>query len=177
MESLADYNNNPGNLRPPKGVTYEGQIGVDDKGFAIFETPAAGRQALLSELAQLEGVPIDAAIEVAKLTRLAVLYIVKPVAQLFATIAGDALGGAPGFLGLGELFSVEGGLGVGRARPVFEFGYVALPTALRALISAGGGSWARPTQPIGTCTTSSSPRSASRRPPARPAGGTGKGQP
>ena len=54
---------------------------------------AAGRQALLSELAQLEGVPIDAAIEVAKLTRLAVLYIVKPVAQLFATIAGDALGG------------------------------------------------------------------------------------
>ena len=54
---------------------------------------AAGRQALLSELAQLEGVPIDAAIEVAKLTRLAVLYIVRPVAQLFATIAGDALGG------------------------------------------------------------------------------------
>ena len=35
--SLADYNNNPGNLRPPKGVTYDGQIGVDDKGFAIFE--------------------------------------------------------------------------------------------------------------------------------------------
>lgn len=54
---------------------------------------AAGRQALLSELAQLEGVPIDAAIEVAQLTRLAVLYIVRPVAQLFATIAGDALGG------------------------------------------------------------------------------------
>ena len=37
--------------------------------------------------------PIDAAIEVAKLTRLAVLYIVRPVAQLFATITGDALGG------------------------------------------------------------------------------------
>ena len=53
---------------------------------------AAGRQALLSELAQLEGVPIDAAIEVAQLTRLAVLYIVRPLAQLFATIAGDALG-------------------------------------------------------------------------------------
>ncbi len=53
----------------------------------------AGRQALLSELAQLEGVPIDVAIEVAQLTRLAVLYIVRPVAQLFATIAGDALGG------------------------------------------------------------------------------------
>jgi hypothetical protein len=53
---------------------------------------AAGRQALLSELAQLEGVPLDAAINVAELTRLAVLYIVRPVAQLFATIAGDALG-------------------------------------------------------------------------------------
>lgn len=53
---------------------------------------AAGRQALLSELAQLEGVPIDAAIQVAELTRKAVLYIVRPVAQLFATIAGDALG-------------------------------------------------------------------------------------
>lgn len=53
---------------------------------------AAGRQALLGELAQLEGVPIDAAIEVAQLTRLAVLYIVRPLAQLFATIAGDALG-------------------------------------------------------------------------------------
>ena len=50
MESLADYNNNPGNLRPPKGVTYEGQIGVDDKGFAIFETPAAGRQALVNDV-------------------------------------------------------------------------------------------------------------------------------
>src|SRR5487761_1992314 len=46
----------------------------------------AGRQALLSELAQLEGVPIDAAIEVAQLTRLAVLYIVRPIAQLLATL-------------------------------------------------------------------------------------------
>jgi hypothetical protein len=52
---------------------------------------AAGRQALLAELAQLEGVPLDAAIEVAELTRLAVLYIVRPVAQLFAIITGDAL--------------------------------------------------------------------------------------
>lgn len=54
---------------------------------------AAGRQALLGELAQLEGVPIDAAIQAAELTRLAVLYIVRPVANLFATITGDALGG------------------------------------------------------------------------------------
>lgn len=53
---------------------------------------AAGRQALMSELSQLEGVPLDAAIQVAEWTRMAVLYIVRPVAQLFATIAGDALG-------------------------------------------------------------------------------------
>ncbi len=52
---------------------------------------AAGRQALMSELAQIEGVPIDAAIQVAEVTRLAVLYIVRPVSQLFAIIAGDAL--------------------------------------------------------------------------------------
>lgn len=51
----------------------------------------AGRQALLAELRNLEGVPLDAAIEVAEVTRLAVLYIVRPVSQLFATIAGDAL--------------------------------------------------------------------------------------
>lgn len=66
-----------------------GQQAVDQ---AYAAGIAAGRQALLSELAQLEGVPIDAAIEVAQLTRLAVLYVVRPVAQLFATIAGDALG-------------------------------------------------------------------------------------
>jgi MFS family permease len=67
-----------------------GQKAVDD---AYAAGIAAGRQALLSELAQLEGVPLDAAIKVAELTRLAVLYIVRPVAQLFATVAGDALGG------------------------------------------------------------------------------------
>lgn len=50
MVSVAEYNNNPGNLRPPKGVTYEGQIGVDERGFAIFETPAAGRQALMGDI-------------------------------------------------------------------------------------------------------------------------------
>lgn len=66
-----------------------GQKAIDD---AYAAGITAGRQALLSELAQLEGVPIDAAIEVAQLTRLAVLYIVRPIAQLFATIAGDALG-------------------------------------------------------------------------------------
>ena len=38
MSTLAEYNNNPGNLRPPAGVKYDGQIGVDENGFAIFGT-------------------------------------------------------------------------------------------------------------------------------------------
>jgi hypothetical protein len=49
MTSVADYNNNPGNLRP-KGFTYKGQIGVDDRGFAIFENKDAGRNALLQDI-------------------------------------------------------------------------------------------------------------------------------
>jgi hypothetical protein len=50
MTSIADYNNNPGNLRPPKGLTYAGQIGVDERGFAIFENKEAGRNALIQDI-------------------------------------------------------------------------------------------------------------------------------
>lgn len=52
MTSLADHNNNPGNLKPPGGKAdfYKGQIGVDDKGFAIFETRDFGRKALVQDL-------------------------------------------------------------------------------------------------------------------------------
>lgn len=49
MTSVADYNNNPGNLRP-KGFTYKGQIGVDERGFAIFENKDAGRSALIQDI-------------------------------------------------------------------------------------------------------------------------------
>ena len=45
MGTIAQDYNNPGNLRPPKGVTYDGQIGIGDHGFAIFETPEAGKTA------------------------------------------------------------------------------------------------------------------------------------
>ena len=55
MSTLSDYNNNPGNLRPPKGVTYEGQIGVDDKGFAVFENKEYGQRALLNDVAHKLG--------------------------------------------------------------------------------------------------------------------------
>ena len=50
MSTLAEYNNNPGNIRPAKGVNYEGMIGVDDKGFAIFENPQFGKQALINDI-------------------------------------------------------------------------------------------------------------------------------
>jgi hypothetical protein len=49
MTSVADYNNNPGNLKP-KGFTYKGQIGLDDQGFAIFENKDAGRNALMQDI-------------------------------------------------------------------------------------------------------------------------------
>jgi len=48
--SRANYNNNPGNLRPPKGVTYDGQIGIDEKGFAIFENKDFGQRALVNDV-------------------------------------------------------------------------------------------------------------------------------
>lgn len=51
----------------------------------------AGRQALLGELGQIEGVSLDGAIAVAELTRLAVLYIVVPLSKLYATVTGDLL--------------------------------------------------------------------------------------
>lgn len=51
-ETLASYNNNPGNLRPPEGKTdfYKGQFAVDNKGFAVFETPEDGRNALIGDI-------------------------------------------------------------------------------------------------------------------------------
>ena len=41
--------NNPGALRPNK-IIYEGQVDVDADGFAIFETPEAGRRALIKQI-------------------------------------------------------------------------------------------------------------------------------
>jgi hypothetical protein len=50
MATIAEDYNNPGNLRPPKGVTYDGQIGIGENGFAIFETPEFGRKALINDI-------------------------------------------------------------------------------------------------------------------------------
>jgi len=50
MTTRAEFNNNPGNIRPAKGVKYEGLLGVDDKGFGIFESPEMGRKALEDDI-------------------------------------------------------------------------------------------------------------------------------
>lgn len=47
--SKAERYNNPGAIRPGK-MMYEGQVDVDDEGFAIFATPEAGRRALLNQI-------------------------------------------------------------------------------------------------------------------------------
>lgn len=39
-------NNNPGNIRASKDTKWQGQIGVDDKGFVIFARPVDGLRAL-----------------------------------------------------------------------------------------------------------------------------------
>ncbi|GAC1451029.1 MAG: hypothetical protein PVSMB4_10530 [Ktedonobacterales bacterium] len=49
------------------------------------------RQQLLNELEQLEGISLDAALQVAHFTRLAVQYIVLPVANAVAAIGAGAL--------------------------------------------------------------------------------------
>lgn len=48
-DTVANWNNNPGNLRP-SGFTYPGQIGVDDNGFAVFKNKEAGHDALLHDV-------------------------------------------------------------------------------------------------------------------------------
>jgi hypothetical protein len=49
MSTVAEFNNNPGNLKP-QGFTYKGQIGLDDRGFAIFATKQDGRNALIHDI-------------------------------------------------------------------------------------------------------------------------------
>lgn len=58
MERMADgyytprgiHNNNPGNLRPGRGYTWQGEIGIDDRDFLIFDTAHNGIRALARTL-------------------------------------------------------------------------------------------------------------------------------
>ena len=43
-------NANPGNLRAVTGVQWLGQVGVDDVGFAVFDTPQHGIRAMAKQL-------------------------------------------------------------------------------------------------------------------------------
>jgi hypothetical protein len=53
---------------------------------------AQGREELLAELRNLEGIGLDTAIAIAQLTKFGVQYIVKPLADLSSTIQGDIIG-------------------------------------------------------------------------------------
>ena len=55
-----------------------------------------GRQAVLAELKQLEGVSLDVAIGITEVAGLAIKFIVKPILDLSNTIAGDILGALAG---------------------------------------------------------------------------------
>jgi hypothetical protein len=56
---------------------------------ALQQGITQGREELLAELRNLEGIGLDTAIAIAKVTKFAVQYIVKPLADLNSTIQGD----------------------------------------------------------------------------------------
>ena len=73
-----------------------GALGVCGAGVAVTPTIAqrlqeAERAAVLAELSQLEGIPLDAAIQAAEITRAAVQTIVLPVARFVALMGNGAL--------------------------------------------------------------------------------------
>jgi hypothetical protein len=75
----------------PAAVRQAGLYTEADLKQALDAGIQAGRQAVMSELTQLEGIPLTGAIGVAELTRFGVNTFVVPLAQLAVTITGDAL--------------------------------------------------------------------------------------
>src|SRR5215469_6828088 len=59
---------------------------------AVQAGVAQGREELLAELRNLEGIGLDTAIAIAKLTKFGVQYIVKPLADLGRAIGSDVIG-------------------------------------------------------------------------------------
>jgi hypothetical protein len=59
--------------------------------YVVQRIQEAERAAVLAELGQIEGIPLDAAIQAAEITRAAVQTIVLPVAQFLATMGTGAL--------------------------------------------------------------------------------------
>jgi hypothetical protein len=108
----------------PLAVEKAGYYTKQELDQALQNGIAQGREELLAELRDLEGIGLGAAIAIAKITKFAVQYIVKPLADLNSTISGDIIGflangvgtalsflrGIPGFPGdaLKALQNLEG---------------------------------------------------------------------
>jgi hypothetical protein len=70
-----------------------GEFTQDALNQALQDGIQQGREAVLAELSQLEGVTLDGAIAIAELTKLAVSYIAVPVSKLVAGVGTVALQG------------------------------------------------------------------------------------
>lgn len=76
----------------PLAVEKAGYYTKQELDQALQSGIAQGREELLAELRDLEGIGLDAAIAIAKITKFAVQNIVKPLADLNSTISGDIIG-------------------------------------------------------------------------------------
>jgi hypothetical protein len=70
-----------------------GELTQDAVNQALQDGIQQGREAVLAELSQLEGVTLEGAIAIAELTKLAVNYIALPVSKLVAGVGTAALQG------------------------------------------------------------------------------------
>jgi hypothetical protein len=70
-----------------------GEFTQDALNQALQDGIQQGREAVLAELSQLEGVTLEGAIAIAELTKLAVNYIALPVSKLVAGVGAVALQG------------------------------------------------------------------------------------
>jgi hypothetical protein len=57
--SIAQRDNNPGNLMSPPGGTWAGQVGVDSSGFAIFDNATDGWNALDTDISSNAGLTLS----------------------------------------------------------------------------------------------------------------------
>jgi hypothetical protein len=80
-----------GVVATPVALKYAEDLAAQAAKNALEAGIEQGREAVLAELAQLEGITIESAIGVAELTKLGIQYVAAPLAQFVATIAGDGL--------------------------------------------------------------------------------------
>jgi hypothetical protein len=92
----------------PKVVEQAGYYTKQELDQALQQGIAQGRAELLAELRNLEGIGLDTAIAIAKVTKFAVQYIVKPLADLNSTIQGDVIEGL--YLAVDKARSLLGGV-------------------------------------------------------------------